>query len=936
MTYLGYPRLHFAGLFQADVSTVNNDPEHFDTDRFAARFQKAQTATAPNGWWNPRGSGAWRLHNCRVTSALYSDGSLVASPDADPIVGTTLAGADDRVSAKLVDLDPQQQMASQIWGLRLRLSDGDGRAAFVGDFAPTPFTDIWPRYPQGQPDSFFGATYQSVLAAVRWSDDLGSTFLRELRQAGDQLSIKFNVDGMDDNPASPTFTWGRIVGAIGPYVEGEAKHFVAARMLWPSPNAQSPLNPAPCRIDPVTGALFLDLGNSLPTTAAGGPLKDVGPLWLVALPPSGPPVPLASLPSVSGAFYAQQAGIVSLPLGGDQAAAAASCRLAILDGAGALLLSENDNATYLRADDLVFRMSPHPPDNSQRVAIFATRYGLPAADIAIAVQHLDMGGQAKRGPVNQPPVGVPPSALTFPPSVVTGPDGRAELPLAAAPPGNPRGYIDGQVYTVLYGWSDGPSQTFGMPVSVLVWDDYQAPERPTWVADVQPILQQYANLYPVMRDIVDLASYSSVVRYRGMLRRVLELPIEDPNAMPVTRDLSPAKRAMLLRWLGEREPPLFAIDDLANLRRMLQLAIELEHATIPPYLCALFSIKPGRNAEVARLIRGVVTEEMLHMALACNLLNAVGGAPEVAKPAFVPRYPGHLPGGIRPDLTVTLRRCSKDQIRDVFMAIEEPEQLLAVDASIDRAVPERLLGGDEERRIDVRSLDLDHEGKLTQPSGEAIEHLERAYTQVEHEPLTIGWFYQRIARAIVELERSGVDVFVGDPSRQLTPASWPGSPPGRLYKITDKASALLAIHEIVRQGEGTTLTDPSGGRHELAHYFRFREIVEGRQLAKDAEGAWTFKGPPILFDPDGVFPMVDDPDSTALPQQSPAWIAAALFDETYGDLLRSLDRAVNGAPDRLRDAIGLMFSLEVQAHRLMAMPLAPGSPDTAGPDFQPA
>jgi hypothetical protein len=92
VTYLGYPRLHFAGLFQADVSTVNNDPDHFDTDRFAARFQKAQTATAPNGWWNPRGSGAWRLHNCRVTSALYSDGSLVASPDADPIVGTPTIG----------------------------------------------------------------------------------------------------------------------------------------------------------------------------------------------------------------------------------------------------------------------------------------------------------------------------------------------------------------------------------------------------------------------------------------------------------------------------------------------------------------------------------------------------------------------------------------------------------------------------------------------------------------------------------------------------------------------------------------------------------------------------------------------------------------------------------------------------------------------------
>ncbi len=30
MSYLGYPRLHFSGRFQADPSTVNNDPAHFD------------------------------------------------------------------------------------------------------------------------------------------------------------------------------------------------------------------------------------------------------------------------------------------------------------------------------------------------------------------------------------------------------------------------------------------------------------------------------------------------------------------------------------------------------------------------------------------------------------------------------------------------------------------------------------------------------------------------------------------------------------------------------------------------------------------------------------------------------------------------------------------------------------------------------------------
>src|SRR5687767_14051299 len=110
MTYLGYPRLHFAGAFQADPSTVNNDPAHFDDATFQARFQQPETGSQPdqmNGWWNPRGTGAWRLRDCRVTSVLYSDGSSAASALADPIVGGTLAGADDRVSAKIVDLDPE-------------------------------------------------------------------------------------------------------------------------------------------------------------------------------------------------------------------------------------------------------------------------------------------------------------------------------------------------------------------------------------------------------------------------------------------------------------------------------------------------------------------------------------------------------------------------------------------------------------------------------------------------------------------------------------------------------------------------------------------------------------------------------------------------------------------------------------------------------------
>src|SRR5947208_7015907 len=164
--------------------------------------------------------------------------------------------------------------------------------------------------------------------------------------------------------------------------------------------------------------------------------------------------------------------------------------------------------------------------------------------------------------------------------------------------------------------------------------------------------------------------------------------------MPVTRDLSPPKRTMMRRWWAGRDPPLIEITDLASLRSALQLAIELEHSTIPPYLCALFSIMPGRNREVASIIRSVVIQEMLHMALACNLLNAVGGEPLIDHASFVPKYPGHLPAGLRPELTVGLRRCSKEQIAEVFMSIEEPEEVIVEENGTPPAVDTRSVAVD--------------------------------------------------------------------------------------------------------------------------------------------------------------------------------------------------------------------------------------------------
>lgn len=72
MSYLNPLRLHFAGQFQAGVSTVNNDPWHFNNVTFKASYQERQTGNSPdqwNGWFNPEGDADWRLIGCKVTAA---------------------------------------------------------------------------------------------------------------------------------------------------------------------------------------------------------------------------------------------------------------------------------------------------------------------------------------------------------------------------------------------------------------------------------------------------------------------------------------------------------------------------------------------------------------------------------------------------------------------------------------------------------------------------------------------------------------------------------------------------------------------------------------------------------------------------------------------------------------------------------------------------
>lgn len=894
MSYLSSPRLHFSGLFQADPSTVNNDPAHFDPRAFRPNYQLPGVPNATgmtNGWWNPRGSGAWRFRDCVVRKVVYLDGSEGDDPALDAVLGSPINDELARVEGKIVDLDPEQQGVSEIWGLRVTVGRPSSGCGFAGNFLSAPFADIWPRYPKGQPDSMFGAYYQSVVEAVDWAGAGGSRWLQELCLEGQPptaLSLRFNVDGFNDDSTSPLFTFGRVTGVLGPWTKGEPRRFLAGRILNPAPG--SPLNTAYAEV--VGHRLHLDLGNSLPTVSVGGALVDLGRLYLAYLDPDGSPRLLGEIRYQDSEWYSRSTGIVTVVLGEVDLAAIAARPLAVVQPAnlsGSLLLAEPADGLWLRADQTVFRLNP----GDRATTVFhATRFGRPASGVgfSLGLDPSNLRGQIQQGPVPGPrKVGEPADALRFASSLTTGTDGTVQLELTAGDPGNPREYIDGQLYGISYQEGTTPPSigsvgNQSLMLNALVWSGYEVPERPTWMRHIRPILQQYANLYPVMRPMVDLGDYASLLQRRAVLRNVFQAPESDPNYMPVTRDLSQAKRETLLRWLGH--PRYMSLESVEDLRLALQTAVELEHATIPVYLTALYSLKDGCNTEIAGLIRSVVVEEMLHMAIAANLLLAVGGQPRMNDPSFVPRYPGPLPGGLRSGLTVRLRRCSLEQIRDVFMAIEQPEELLE---------PVRGRVDQDDPLLKTRC--------------------------------TIGWFYDEILRALEQLVGSG-RLSLGNADRQVS--EWSG--PGKLYVIRTLDDARAAMAEIKDQGEGRGPLHPGDGDHELAHYYKFAQIVEGRRLVVD-KGSFGYTGEVIPFDSRGVWPMVDDPDLETFPVGSRARVLALTFAQSYQALLNGLHRAFEGKSTGLSEAIGMMYSLSVTARELVQTPSGLGDGSTAGPVF---
>jgi hypothetical protein len=336
--------------------------------------------------------------------------------------------------------------------------------------------------------------------------------------------------------------------------------------------------------------------------------------------------------------------------------------------------------------------------------------------------------------------------------------------------------------------------------------------------------------------------------------------------------------------------PLSSVDDLRN---ALQNAIRLEHSTIPPYLTALATLSGNTpSVKYARqVLRDVVVEEMLHMTLACNVLNAIGGHPVIADSNFVPCYPHELPMGVAGDLVVHLKRYSKDLVENTFMRIEQPEIPLDIPTRPTRAVLAAVA------------------------------------------PITIGQFYAGV-RALLAAHP---EIFTGDPALQVTGFFFG---PGEDISVTDLPSALLAIETIVEQGEGTPKS-PTDLQKQIAHYYSFQQFSKGMQIVDDPASPLKVSFDPAkpltIDDTADVIQMVDDPPLVTYDEAD--WRAEQLSteaDAAYTRILTALHQGFNGKPDKVNDAVGGMFEFKTIVGELLQQQLTagPNAGKFAGPRYQ--
>ncbi len=288
---------------------------------------------------------------------------------------------------------------------------------------------------------------------------------------------------------------------------------------------------------------------------------------------------------------------------------------------------------------------------------------------------------------------------------------------------------------------------------------------------------------------------------------------------------------------------------LAELKKLLQVAVQIELATIPIYLYTYYSINrtvhSGENMrpsdvfanKTGGMIMSVAVEEMLHMSLSANILYSLGEMPKMYQLAPA-NYPTVLPAHHQTDkwqpegpdgshdVAIPLGKLDYNQLWH-FLQIEYPETMDAVPENHDwktigqvysyvRCIIATKWIDDD----DFRKGPVEHQ---IQSFNYSPNNTDTVHTKGKFDPWTPAPETADPDAKPVEGESAAAGAVYSNEDDSHAGAT-------ELVTIQGKEDAYIAIDTVCDQGEGYAqphmhdlpTDDPS--KHELSHYYKFLTI----------------------------------------------------------------------------------------------------------------
>ena len=584
MSVLSFPRLYFRGVMSWDPIVSNNDPTNYDGIAARARLAPGETvgcfrqrmiaSTVERGDWNYFGT-----HVCTLEEAQITGGTL--NPGDGDTLDDALIGAPVGLTGKLVDIDPAG-VPSQLFfdeftlGLpgnpHLRALPARRMTSrwfnFSRNLAPLPIggsaAAAWQAVFPAATLEFTRAAESPLLA--RLEKALGGSAVRGLMLRLSTYRTQYFQNGKR-NPLEPVASledlqrlheqgkpvsnpaYSLVVGAVGLWVDDDSEGVLGGRLLFSQASAPvhnmmsrtATTGHATAEFDPGTKLLSFDLSNTIPELDENLEKADFGPIAVVVTK-DGSSTQIAHIDyaAYDRAAYEARAGIIDLTVSAHLDAASLlpegtlSLRVDTPSGS-AVLLAEQELTAFCNDGNIYL-----DEGESRTVVVHARQRGqVPVGGLSVLVAWYAQSGQFS-GELTVLPVAA---------------DGTAELHVTA----EETGYRYLRFSAFAGAAAPVPPAQFSIItdqftcVRTLPFDDEFAATIPdealTWEFIYSTILRNYDAIAPRMNNIIDLRDAAAVLTFARRVKEVTSPELfESPRYMPVSRDLSRGKRALLHRF----------------------------------------------------------------------------------------------------------------------------------------------------------------------------------------------------------------------------------------------------------------------------------------------------------------------------------------------------------------------------------------------------